>query len=235
MVGATHRAVSHIAETGTVSVVTPVFNEQENVGPLCQQILDVMEQLGRDYELIAVDDGSTDRSLEVLTALAEDNKRLKVISFRRNSGQTAAVMAGIDHAKGDIIVLIDSDLQNDCRDIPLLLSKLDEGFDVVSGWRQDRKDAAIRRNLPSRVANRIISRLSGVHLHDYGCTLKAYRNDVIKGVRTLRRDASFHPDLRGLDGRSRHRDSGPTPPPCSRSIEIWLGANCKGHFGSHRR
>ena len=173
----------HVAEIGTVSVVTPVFNEQENIGPLCRQILEVMEGLGRNYELIAVDDGSSDGSLHVLAALAKENKRVKVISFRRNSGQTAAIMAGIDYAKGDIIVLIDSDLQNDCRDIPLLLNKLDEGFDVVSGWRRDRKDAAVRRNFLSRIANRIISHLSGVHLHDYGCTLKAYRNDVIKGVR----------------------------------------------------
>jgi dolichol-phosphate mannosyltransferase len=183
VIGTLHKSVPQAAALDKISVVTPVFNEQENIAPLIRRIVEVMEGLGRDYEVVAVDDGSSDRSLEVLEGLAKENTRVKVISFRRNSGQTAAIMAGIDYAGGDIIVLIDSDLQNDCGDIPLLLAKLDEGFDVVSGWRRDRKDAAVRRNFLSRVANRVISFLSGVHLHDYGCTLKAYRADVLKGVR----------------------------------------------------
>lgn len=133
--------------------------------------------------MICVDDGSQDRSLQVLKEIAATRPELKIVSFRRNCGQTAAMMAGIDHASGDIIVTIDADLQNDPDDIPVLLAKLDEGYDVVSGWRKDRQDAAIRRNLVSRVANRVISRISGVELHDYGCTLKAYRRDVIKDVR----------------------------------------------------
>ena len=183
VIGALQKSVPQAAGVDRISVVTPVFNEQENIAPLIGRIVEVMEGLGREFEVVAVDDGSSDRSLEVLEGLAKANVRVKVISFRRNSGQTAAIMAGIDYAGGDIIVLIDSDLQNDCGDIPLLLAKLDEGFDVVSGWRRERKDAAVRRNFLSRVANRIISFISGVQLHDYGCTLKAYRADVLKGVR----------------------------------------------------
>jgi glycosyltransferase involved in cell wall biosynthesis len=181
--GSAQNAGCGVAKRSVISIVTPVFNEEENIGPLCAQIIKVMEEFGRSYELIAVDDGSSDRSLEVLTKIASDNKQVKIISFRKNSGQTAAIMAGLDFAQGEIIVLIDSDLQNDCRDIPLLVSKLDEGFDVVSGWRKDRKDATLQRNFPSYIANRLISYLSRVHLQDYGCTLKAYRRDVIKGVR----------------------------------------------------
>jgi len=133
--------------------------------------------------VICINDGSNDRSAAELQKIASQRNELKIVNFRRNYGQTAAMMAGIDYAAGDIIVSIDADLQNDPRDIPLLLTKMDEGFDVVSGWRKDRQDAAIRRNFVSRVANRIISRISGVRLHDFGCTLKAYRRDVVKDVR----------------------------------------------------
>jgi glycosyltransferase involved in cell wall biosynthesis len=133
--------------------------------------------------VIVVNDGSSDGSMRVLRALAAVHRDLRVIDLARNYGQTAAMMAGIDHARGDILVPIDADLQNDPADIPLLLAKLDEGYDVVSGWRKDRQDAAIRRNFVSRVANSLISRLSGVHLHDYGCSLKAYRRSVLGPVR----------------------------------------------------
>jgi len=139
--------------------------------------------LGRNFEIIAVNDGSRDSSLQRLRAVSTNIPELKVIDFRRNYGQTAAIMAGIDYASGEIIITIDADLQNDPNDMPVLLAKLDEGFDVVSGWRQFRKDQALRRNFPSRVANKIISWISGVHLKDYGCTLKAYRSDVLKDVR----------------------------------------------------
>jgi len=166
-----------------LSAIVPVYNEEESIPHLCTRLFATLDGLGKTFELICVDDGSQDGSLSVLKSIAATRPELKIVAFRRNSGQTAAMMAGIDHASGDIIVTIDADLQNDPDDIPALLAKLDEGYDVVSGWRKDRQDAAIRRNFVSRVANRVISRISGVDLHDYGCTLKAYRRDVIKDVR----------------------------------------------------
>ncbi|MBI5164225.1 MAG: glycosyltransferase family 2 protein [Magnetospirillum sp.] len=167
----------------SVSVVIPLYNEEQNVRPLCERLFAVLDALPNPVEVIIVDDGSRDRSLSLLQAEAAARPNLCVVAFRRNFGQTAAMMAGIDHATGDIVVMLDADLQNDPRDIPALLAKLDEGYDVVSGWRRNRKDAAIKRNFVSRVANLLISEVSGVKLHDYGCTLKAYRRDVLKGVR----------------------------------------------------
>jgi glycosyltransferase involved in cell wall biosynthesis len=167
----------------TISVTIPVYNEEGNLRPLCERLVPVLDSLGIPWEVVLVNDGSTDGSAGVLDALAARDARLKVIHFRRNAGQTAAMMAGFEHARGDIIVPMDADLQNDPRDIPLLLAKLAEGFDVCSGWRQDRHDHSLRRVLPSRIANWLISKVSGVQLHDYGCSLKAYRRDVIKGVR----------------------------------------------------
>jgi dolichol-phosphate mannosyltransferase len=166
-----------------LSVIVPIYDEEESIEPLLQRLFAVLDDLPQRFEIIAVNDGSRDRSMERLRAAAGARSELKLVNFRRNYGQTAAMMAGIDHAAGDILIAIDADLQNDPEDIPLLLAKLDEGFDVVSGWRKDRKDAAIRRNLVSRIANWLISRISGVPLSDYGCTLKVYRRDVIKGVR----------------------------------------------------
>src|SRR5580658_6474259 len=152
----------------TISVIVPVKNEAENLPLLIDRLLPVLHGLGRSFEVIIVNDGSTDDSLRVLRELAASHPELRVIDLARNYGQTAAMMAGIDHARGDIIVPIDADLQNDPADIPRLLAKLDEGYDVVSGWRKDRRDAAIRRNFVSSVANFAISRISGVRLHDYG-------------------------------------------------------------------
>jgi glycosyltransferase involved in cell wall biosynthesis len=166
-----------------LSIIIPVFNESENLPILHKKLEAVLNALGREYEVILVDDGSSDDSSEVLTSLTKQNPRFKVVSFVRNFGQTAAMMAGIDHSKGDIIIPMDADLQNDPEDIPRLLAKLDEGFDVCSGWRQDRQDHPIKRNLPSRLANKLISTISGVPLHDYGCSLKAYRRNVIKDVK----------------------------------------------------
>jgi glycosyltransferase involved in cell wall biosynthesis len=167
----------------TISVTIPVYNEAGNLRRLYEQLTPVLESLRRPWEVIFVNDGSSDGSAEVLDDLAAREKRIKVIHFRRNAGQTAAMMAGFEHARGEIIVPMDADLQNDPQDIPLLLAKLAEGFDVCSGWRKDRQDHPVRRKLPSRVANWLISKVSGVRLHDYGCSLKAYRRDVIKGVR----------------------------------------------------
>lgn len=166
-----------------LSVVVPIYDEEESIPGLIEQLFRALDETGRSYEVIAVNDGSRDNSQAVLTEAARRLARLKVVQFRRNAGQTAALMAGIDHSSGDTIVTIDADLQNDPRDIPLLLAKIDEGYDVVSGWRKDRQDAAIKRNFVSRVANRVISRISGVALHDYGCTLKAYRRQVLQGMR----------------------------------------------------
>ena len=166
-----------------LSVVVPIFDEQDNIASLCQSLLAVLDELPSSFEIIAVNDGSRDDSLDRLKAEARQRPEIKVVDLRRNYGQTAALMAGIDHASGTILVAIDGDLQNDPQDIPALLDKLNEGYDVVSGWRVDRKDSPLTRNLLSRIANKLISKISGVRLRDYGCTLKAYRKDVIKGVR----------------------------------------------------
>lgn len=166
-----------------LSVVIPIYEEEESIPRLVERLMPPLRGLGVPFEVIAVNDGSKDRSQEQLKIAAAANPELKVIRFRRNAGQTAAMMAGIDHSSGEVIVTIDADLQNDPDDIPALLQKLDEGYDVVSGWRRDRKDAAIKRNFVSRVANRLISRISGVKLNDYGCTLKAYRRQVLQRMR----------------------------------------------------
>jgi len=166
-----------------ISVIAPVYNENESISTLYDLIRQTLDGEGLLWELVLVDDGSTDASPATLDTLAANDSRVKVVHFRRNYGQTAAMMAGIDFALGEIIVAIDADLQNDPADIPRLLAKLREGFDVCSGWRKARKDQALRRNFPSRVANRMISKVSGVRLHDYGCSLKAYRKEVVKGVR----------------------------------------------------
>jgi glycosyltransferase involved in cell wall biosynthesis len=166
-----------------ISVTVPIYNELESIVPLHQRVALVLKSLGRPWELILVNDGSTDGSAAVLDQLAAADPNVKVIHLRRNFGQTAAMMAGIDYARGNIIIPMDGDLQNDPMDIPRLLAKLDEGFDVVSGWRKGRKDARLTRNFPSWLANRLISVISGVHLHDYGCSLKAYHKSVIKDIK----------------------------------------------------
>ena len=166
-----------------ISVTVPIYNEEENLPLLYDQVRDALADLGQPWELVLVNDGSTDGSRAVLDQLAANDKRVKVIHFRRNFGQTAAMMAGIDFATGEIVIPMDGDLQNDPADIPRLIAKLEEGYDVVSGWRKDRQDARMTRTLPSNLANRLISRVLGVRLHDYGCSLKAYRRDVIKDVK----------------------------------------------------
>jgi len=167
-----------------LSIVVPVYNEEENIPLLYQAITAAVAPLGLEWEVILVDDGSQDGSLKALEALAEkDAEHVRIIALRRNFGQTAAIAAGIDHASGDVVVLMDADLQNDPADIPLMLEKIAEGYDVVSGWRKDRKDDFATRTLPSRLANGLISSVTGVHLHDYGCTLKAYRREVLTGFK----------------------------------------------------
>jgi len=166
-----------------LSIVIPVYNEQDNVIPLHERLSAAMRRIGSDYEVIVVNDGSTDLTEARLKDVAAADPKFKVVNFRRNFGQTAAVMAGIDYASGSIIIGLDGDLQNDPEDIPRLLDKLAEGYDVVSGWRQHRKGGLLTRKLPSLIANWLISRMSGVHLHDYGCTLKAYKKDAVKDVK----------------------------------------------------
>ena len=166
-----------------ISVIVPIYNEHDNVYPLYKKLASELPLLRREFEVILVNDGSKDGSDKLLAEVAKKDQRFKVVNLRRNFGQTAAMMAGIDYAQGEIIVPMDGDLQNDPTDIRRLIEKLDQGYDVVSGWRKDRQDAALKRNLPSRIANRLISWISGVHLHDYGCSLKAYRRNVIKGVK----------------------------------------------------
>ena len=166
-----------------LSVVIPVYNEEENVEPLFREIKGILASLGKSYEIIAVDDGSKDGTFPMLSRLHCAESSLKVVRLKRNFGQTAALAAGLAHADGDIVVLMDGDLQNDPADIPALLAKLDEGNDLVAGWRYNRRDSFFNRRLPSMIANRLISWMTTVKLHDYGCTLKAMRKDVAKGLR----------------------------------------------------
>jgi glycosyltransferase involved in cell wall biosynthesis len=168
--------------TPAVSVFLPVYNEEPNLRPLHLKLDESLRTLGRTFEIIYVDDGSTDGSLGVLKELARLDRRVRVIALRRNYGQTAAMAAGIDAAKGDVLIPMDADLQNDPADIVRLLDKLDEGYDVVSGWRKNRQDKLITRKIPSMIANRLISWIGGVPLHDYGCSLKAYRRDSLQDV-----------------------------------------------------
>jgi len=166
-----------------VSIVIPIFNEEESIGLLYEKVTKALDRADFSFEVILVNDGSTDASDEKLRELAQQDERFKIITLRRNFGQTSAMMAGFDFASGEIIVPMDGDLQNDPGDIPKLVAKIKEGYDVCSGWRENRKDRTITRKIPSWIANRLISKVSGVKLHDYGCTLKAYRSEVIKGVR----------------------------------------------------
>jgi len=167
-----------------LSLIIPVYNEEKNLPLLYDSIKKTLEPIQQKWEVIFIDDGSQDKSLDVLKSLVEkDPEHARAVAFRRNFGQTAAITAGIDHAQGDTIVLLDADMQNDPGDIPMLLAKLDEGYDLVSGWRKDRKDNHLTRTIPSMFANGLISWVTGVHLHDYGCTLKAYRRDALEGFR----------------------------------------------------
>lgn len=167
-----------------VSVIIPVYNEKEILSELVTTLFNTLQDQPYSWEILFIDDGSSDGSFQQLKSIAEENpEHIIVIALRRNFGQTAAIAAGIDHATGDIFVLMDADMQNDPTDIPLLLQKINEGFDVVSGWRVHRKDNKITRVLPSKMANKLISWVTGVHLHDYGCTLKAYRKDILTGFR----------------------------------------------------
>ena len=180
-------------------MVVPLFNEQENIRPLYEQITQAIS--GKyDHEIVFVDDGSTDAGFAVLSGLYQADKRVRVIRFRKNFGQTAALSAGFTHARGEIIVAIDADLQNDPADIPKVIAKLNEGFDVVSGWRKKRHDNAVTRLIPSKIANWLIAKITGVKLHDFGCTLKAYRREVLAETKLYGEMHRFLPALASWSG-----------------------------------
>lgn len=185
-----------------LSVVIPVFNESGNLPELHKRLKVVMDELNKNYELIYINDGSTDDSLEILRDIQKNDEKITVIDFRRNFGQTAAFAAGIDYANGEKIVTIDSDLENFPEDIPELLIKMDEGYDIVSGWRLNRKDHYWLRILPSKIANNIISYMCGIKLHDYGCSLKVYRSEILKEIKLYGEMHRFIPALASILGIS---------------------------------
>lgn len=213
-----------------LSIVIPIYNEEENIEPLCREIREALEGLGVEYEILAIEDGSTDDSFTVLKRVHEEEPRVRVIRFRRNFGQTAAFAAGFDAARGGMIVTLDADLQNDPADIPRLLAKLEEGYDVVSGWRTERRDPFLTRRFPSMVANWLISEITGVRLHDYGCSLKAYRHEVVKNIRLYGELHRFIPALASWMGvqvtevpvNHRPRKFGQTKYGLSRTIRVLL-------------
>jgi len=178
----TRNPQSEISKEPFLSIVVPVYNEQESILPLYGKIRDACDALQRSYEIVFVDDGSQDKTHDILERIHQEDSGVKVIRFRRNFGQTAAMAAGFGYARGKIIISLDGDLQNDPTDIPRLVDKLDQGYDVVCGWRRDRKDNTLTRTIPSMLANWLISKICGVRIHDSGCSLKAYRSAVIKRV-----------------------------------------------------
>ena len=183
-----------------LSVVVPLYNEEESLPHLVQQLTDALRPSGERFELVLVNDGSSDRTAEVLEQLSHEVPELVAVLLRKNYGQTAAMAAGFDVAQGDVIVSLDGDLQNDPADIPMLLAKLREGYDLVSGWRHQRQDAALQRKLPSCIANRLIGRVTGVKLHDFGCSLKAYRREVLSDMRLYGELHRFLPALAFIEG-----------------------------------
>lgn len=185
-----------------ISLILPVYNEEKNLPNIQEEISHSLNALNRPYEVIYVNDGSTDDSAKVLDNLSFCNPEVKVIHLSRNYGQTAAIMAGIDHANGKILVLMDADMQNDPNDIHQLIKKLEDGYDVCSGWRHNRKDAKLTKNFPSKIANLLISKVSGVHLHDYGCTLKAYKAEYIKNIKLYGEMHRFIPIYAKMNGAS---------------------------------
>jgi glycosyltransferase involved in cell wall biosynthesis len=213
-----------------ISVVVPVLNEEESLPPLHKRLTKVLAESGYSYEIIIVDDGSTDRSFEIVQELRSRDDHLRVVRFRRNYGQTAAFVAGFDRAQGDVVITIDADLQNDPADIPALMAKIAEGYDVVSGWRVDRQDRFLDRRLPSIVANALIRWATGVNIHDYGCSLKAYRRDVLADVRLYGEMHRFIPALAHAAGgrvteipvQHRARQYGKAKYGLSRTVKVFL-------------
>ena len=213
-----------------LSIVIPLLNEEESIPELYDRLTQTLEAYGRTYEIIIIDDGSRDRSFELLKRYHQEDPRLKVIRFRRNFGQTAAFAAGFRMAAGEWIITMDADLQNDPTDIPTLIAKAEEGYDIVSGWRVNRQDKFLSRRLPSMIANQMISNVTGVHLHDYGCSLKVYHRDVVKGVRLYGEMHRFIPALANRLGvnvaempvNHRARKFGSSKYGISRTVRVFL-------------
>jgi glycosyltransferase involved in cell wall biosynthesis len=213
-----------------VSVVIPVFNEEENVAESYHEVSGVLASLNRPYEIIFVDDGSSDKTIANLVAVGAQDPHLRIIEFRRNFGQTAAMAAGFRHTKFDIVVALDGDLQNDPAEIPRMIEKLEEGFDLVAGWRKERKDKYLSRRVPSMIANRLISFFTNVRLHDYGCTLKVMRGDIARGIRLYGEMHRFIPALAYEQGarivelpvRHRERKFGISKYGISRTLRVIL-------------
>lgn len=224
-----------------ISIILPVYNEEESLVELHSKLTNTLTNLGKLYEIIYVDDGSNDRSFEILDEIAKADERVKVIQFRRNFGQTAAIAAGFDYAKGEILIPMDADLQNDPEDIPKLLNKIEEGYDVVSGWRKNRQDKWITRRIPSVLANKLISWVTGVRLHDYGCTLKAYRREIIEDIKLYGEMHRFIPVYAFLAGGkitelvvTHHpRRYGKTKYGLSRTLKVILDLFTIKFFGSY--
>lgn len=194
-----HNGHAAASQQLAISVVVPVYNEEENVELLHEKMNAALSNLGLGYEILYVDDGSRDRSFELLAKIADGDPHVRVIRFRRNFGQTAAMSAGMEHAVGEVIIPMDADLQNDPADIPRLLEKMNEGYDVVSGWRKKRQDSIVRK-IPSQIANGLISRVTGVQLHDYGCSLKAYRASILRDVNLYGEMHRFIPAYAAMAG-----------------------------------
>ncbi|MEY3930831.1 MAG: hypothetical protein RLZZ516_2541 [Cyanobacteriota bacterium] len=193
-------AATGMAVTPELSIVVPLYNEEESLPLLVERLLAVLRPLGRPFELVLVDDGSSDATAAVLRRLAAATPELVAVLLRRNYGQTPAMAAGFDASRGGVIVTLDGDLQNDPADIPMLLEQLGQGFDMVSGWRHQRQDHAVSRLLPSRIANRLIARVTGVRLHDYGCSLKAYRRELVEDMNLYGELHRFLPALAFIEG-----------------------------------
>lgn len=213
-----------------LSIVIPILNEEENIPLLYKELKQVLNSLPEEHEVLFIDDGSTDRSIELLEKIQAVDDTVTVVTFRKNFGQTAAMAAGFDYALGDVIITLDGDLQNDPKDIPMMLDKIREGYDVVTGWRHDRQDAFINRKLPSIIANKLISITTGVSLHDYGCTLKAFRREVIKCVKLYGEMHRFIPaiasgmgiDITEVKVNHRPRRFGATKYGISRTLRVVL-------------
>jgi glycosyltransferase involved in cell wall biosynthesis len=215
--------------TVDLSLVIPVYNEQESIKPLYDEITAALSEK-YDYEIIFIDDGSSDDSFSILSGIREKDSRVRVIKFRKNFGQTAAIAAGFEHTRGKIILPLDADGQNDPGDIPMMVKKLEEGYDIVSGWRKNRQDNVVTRTLPSRTANWIIAKITGVKLHDFGCTLKAYRWESIKEIRLYGEMHRFIPALAAWGGENvvevvvnhRARTTGQTKYGLNRTFKVIL-------------
>jgi glycosyltransferase involved in cell wall biosynthesis len=234
------RVRNSVAVAPRLSVIVLVYNEVESIAPLHEELMGVLDGIDTSYEVLYIDDGSRDGSTERLGLLAARDPRVRVVSFRRNFGQTAAVQAGIDHSRGEILIFMDGDMQNDPHDIPRLLEKIDEGYDVVSGWRKERQDDAARV-LPSKIANWIIARVTGLPLHDFGCTLKAYRREVIQDVKLYGEMHRFIPvyaswvgaRITELTVHHRHRTFGSSKYSLSRTSRVLLDLMTVKLLGSY--